>query len=60
MSAEEGVTWGELKAWVEQNGGQDDDIIGHLNTWYPLALGKLVFERDELPPGCWGIHITDD
>jgi len=43
------LTWGEFKAWMEANGVEDDDVIGHFDiVGMPLdPKPKRWVDRDE-------------
>jgi len=43
------MTWGEFKAWMEENGVEDDDVIGHFDiVGMPLApKPNRWVDRDE-------------
>ena len=45
MSKQDGLTWGELKAWLEQQQIRDDELIGYWDFWWPKSLDDMELWR---------------
>jgi len=55
------VTWGELKAWLEEKGIKDDDLIGFWDFWWPKNVGAMKLWRGTTADGTGpeAVHVED-